>query len=136
MKIGVLCSRIRPEEKLLFKEIRKRGHVLLKIDTRELLFELDKVPSIDVDILLERCISHTHALYTTHILENRGYNIVNNYNVIRNCGDKIYTSILLEKNKVPTPRVRVAFTRESALKAIEELGYPVVLKPAVGSWGR
>jgi [lysine-biosynthesis-protein LysW]--L-2-aminoadipate ligase len=37
---------------------------------------------------------------------------------------------------VPQPELRVAFTEESALRAIEELGYPVVLKPAVGSWGR
>ena len=33
-------------------------------------------------------------------------------------------------------RIKVAFTPDSAIKAIEELGYPVVLKPAVGSWGR
>jgi [lysine-biosynthesis-protein LysW]--L-2-aminoadipate ligase len=30
----------------------------------------------------------------------------------------------------------VAFTPESALEAIEQMGYPVVLKPVVGSWGR
>jgi [lysine-biosynthesis-protein LysW]--L-2-aminoadipate ligase len=30
----------------------------------------------------------------------------------------------------------VAHTPEAALQAIERLGYPVVLKPAVGSWGR
>jgi [lysine-biosynthesis-protein LysW]--L-2-aminoadipate ligase len=32
--------------------------------------------------------------------------------------------------------VRVAFTEESALQVCEEMGYPVVFKPAVGSWGR
>ena len=70
------------------------------------------------------------------ILENRNIPIVNNYEVIKNCGDKIITSLLLDKNKVPTTKVRVAFTSESALKAMDELGYPCVLKPGVGSWGR
>jgi [lysine-biosynthesis-protein LysW]---L-2-aminoadipate ligase len=136
MKIGVLCSRIRPEEKLLFQEIRKRGHELIQIDTRKSMFELEKNNFFDVDIILERSISHTHAIYIAKILENRNIPIVNNYEVIKNCGDKIITSLLLDKNKVPTTKVRVAFTSESALKAMDELGYPCVLKPGVGSWGR
>ena len=37
---------------------------------------------------------------------------------------------------MPQPRAIVAFTPDSALEAIEELGYPVVMKPPVGSWGR
>jgi [lysine-biosynthesis-protein LysW]--L-2-aminoadipate ligase len=46
------------------------------------------------------------------------------------------TSIALEEHKVPQPEVRIAFTEDSTIQAIEEMGYPVVLKPAVGSWGR
>jgi len=42
----------------------------------------------------------------------------------------------LEQAGVPTPRVKVAFTPESAMKALDQLGYPAVLKPAIGSWGR
>jgi len=37
---------------------------------------------------------------------------------------------------VPAPKTRVAFTPEAALEAVEELGYPVVMKPLIGSWGR
>jgi len=44
--------------------------------------------------------------------------------------------VTLARAGVPQPRVKIAFTPESALQAIEELGYPVVLKPVVGSWGR
>lgn len=136
MKIGVLCSRIRPEEKLLFQEIRKRDHELIQIDTRKSVFDLQKNNFFNVDIILERSISHTHAVYITKILQNRNIPIVNSYEVIHNCGDKVITSLLLDKNSVPTTKVRVAFTSKSALKAMNELGYPCVLKPGVGSWGR
>ena len=37
---------------------------------------------------------------------------------------------------MPQPHNVVAFTPEAALEAIERFGYPVVLKPVVGSWGR
>jgi [lysine-biosynthesis-protein LysW]--L-2-aminoadipate ligase len=61
---------------------------------------------------------------------------INNYEVIENCGDKFITSQLLIQHAVPTTRVMMAFTPESAIKAIEQLGYPCVLKPVIGSWGR
>lgn len=136
MRIGVLCSRIRPEEKLLFTEIRKRGIELVQIDTRKAVFDLEKKNFCDTDAILERSISHTHAVYITKILEDRNILSINSYDVIKNCGDKVVTSLLLDKFNVPTTKVRVAFTPESALKAIEEMGYPVVIKPGVGSWGR
>ncbi|MGI0045501.1 MAG: RimK family alpha-L-glutamate ligase, partial [Nitrososphaeraceae archaeon] len=37
---------------------------------------------------------------------------------------------------IKTPKAIAAFSEESALSAIEEIGYPVVIKPTVGSWGR
>ena len=61
---------------------------------------------------------------------------VNSYRVAQICGDKLLTTAALRDHGVAQPECRVAFTEESALEAIEELGYPVVLKPAVGSWGR
>jgi [lysine-biosynthesis-protein LysW]--L-2-aminoadipate ligase len=61
---------------------------------------------------------------------------VNTYQVALVCGDKINTTTALVAAGVPSPRTLIAFTPESALEAIETLGYPVVLKPAIGSWGR
>jgi [lysine-biosynthesis-protein LysW]--L-2-aminoadipate ligase len=37
---------------------------------------------------------------------------------------------------VPTPRTLLAYTIDSALKACEMIGYPAVIKPVTGSWGR
>ncbi|MBD3204540.1 lysine biosynthesis protein LysX [Candidatus Woesearchaeota archaeon] len=136
MKIGIICSRVRPEEKLLFNEIRKQGHELVKIDDRKLMFDLTKKPDFNADIIIIRSISHSRFLYISKILNNRGIKTINSYDVGKVCGDKLLTSLILEKNNIKTPRVRVAFNQRSALKAIEELRYPVVIKPNVGSWGR
>jgi [lysine-biosynthesis-protein LysW]--L-2-aminoadipate ligase len=135
MKIGVLCSRIRVEEKLLFDALAKRGLAFDRVDDRELIFDLQGAPAA-YDVVLERCLHHSRALYALRLLNDWGVRTVNSYEVALTCGDKINTSAALTRAGVPTPRTLVAFTPESALEAIESLGYPVVLKPAIGSWGR
>ncbi len=134
MKVGLLHSLIRKEEKLLIEEFRTRGVNLVMIDDRKLISDLESAPS--VDILLERSINHSRSMYGLRLLEASGVHCINSAEVAKICGDKILTSVALREAGVSQPPVRVAFTEESALEAIEELGYPVVLKPAVGSWGR
>ena len=134
MKIGLLHSLIRKEEKLLIEEFQTRGVNLVMIDDRKLISDLESAPS--VDILLERSINHSRSMYGLRLLEASGVHCINSAEVAKICGDKILTSVALKEAGVRQPPVRVAFTEESALEAIEELGYPVVLKPAVGSWGR
>jgi [lysine-biosynthesis-protein LysW]---L-2-aminoadipate ligase len=135
VRVGVLCSRIRAEEKLLFDAFSRRGLDFEKIDDRELVFEVGAEPP-HYDVVLERCLHHSRALYALRILNQWGVPTVNSYEVALTCGDKINTTTALVANRVPSPRTLIAFTPESALSAIESLGYPVVLKPAVGSWGR
>ena len=90
----------------------------------------------DYDVVVERCINHSRALYSLRILNDRGVATVNTAHVADVCGNKLQTTSALTAAGVPSPRTLMAYTPESALDAIEELGYPVVLKPAVGSWGR
>jgi len=135
MKIGILCSLIRKEEKLLFDEFRARGLGFDRIDDRELILDLHQ-RRWDFDVILERSINHSRALHTLKYLNDCGVKTVNSYEVASTCGDKLLTTMALIKHGVPTPRVFIAYTPEAALRAIEGLGYPVVLKPAVGSWGR
>ena len=135
MRLGVLCSRIRAEEKLLFETFNRRGIAFEKIDDRELVFEIGAEPP-RYDVVLERCLHHSRALYALRILNQAGIPTVNSYEVALTCGDKINTTTALAAAGVPSPRTLIAFTPESALEAIETLGYPVVLKPAIGSWGR
>ncbi len=136
MKIGLLHSLIRKDEKFLIDEFKAvKGVELQMIDDREITFNLGN-DKFDLDVVVERCINHSRALHGLRLFESAGIKCVNNYNVATICGDKLLTSCALAEKNVPQPEVRVAFTEESALKAIEEMGYPVVLKPAVGSWGR
>jgi [lysine-biosynthesis-protein LysW]--L-2-aminoadipate ligase len=135
MKIGVLCSLIRKEEKLLLDEFRRRNIEFIRIDDRELILDLHH-RTWDFDVILERCINHSRALHTLKYLNDCGVKTVNSYEVASTCGDKLLTTLALIRDGVPTPKVYVAYTPEAALQAIERLGYPVVLKPAVGSWGR
>ncbi|HEX7629029.1 MAG TPA: lysine biosynthesis protein LysX [Candidatus Methylomirabilis sp.] len=135
MKIGILCSLVRKEEKLLFDEFRGRGLAFDRIDDREIILDLHQ-RRWDFDVILERCINHSRALHTLKYLNDCGVRTVNTYEVANTCGDKLLTTLALIRDGIPTPRVLVAHTPESALLAIERLGYPVVLKPAVGSWGR
>lgn len=136
MKVGFLHSLIRKDEKFLIEEFNKRKNVeLVMIDDRKLSFTIGK-DSFGLDVVIERSINHSRALHSIELYESAGVKCVNNSRVATVCGDKLLTSIELGKQNVPQPEVRVAFTEESALQAIEEMGYPVVLKPAVGSWGR
>lgn len=135
MRVGFLHSLIRKEEKLLLDAFRAKSDVeVVMLDDRKLIFDLQSRP--DVDVVLERCINHSRAMHGLRLLESAGIRCINTSEVARICGDKILTSLALKEAGVPQPELRIAFTEESALNAIEALGYPAVLKPAVGSWGR
>jgi [lysine-biosynthesis-protein LysW]--L-2-aminoadipate ligase len=136
MKIAVLLNRVRVEEKLLLQEMASRGLEPEVIDVREVVFDLQANGWTQYDVVVERCINHSTALYTLRILNDWGVRTVNTYPVALVCGNKLETTSALIRDEVPTPRCKIAFTPESALEGIEALGYPVVLKPAIGSWGR
>ena len=137
MLVGVLCSRIRVEEKLLFEALKTHGIAYEKLDDRTLIFDLhDPAPFRKYDLILERAINHSRAHYALHMLNDWGIKTINTARTARICGDKLLTTQALRRHDLPVPRNLVAFTPESALEAIEQLGYPVVLKPCVGSWGR
>jgi len=138
MKVGLLYSRIRADEKLLLSELRERGHDVVKVDTRTLTLGLDDPPAelADCDLVLDRCLATSRSRYTTRFLEYYGVPVVNSAGTAALCSDKVETSLTLAAAGIPTPETVVAFTTDSALEAIESFGYPCVLKPVVGSWGR
>jgi [lysine-biosynthesis-protein LysW]---L-2-aminoadipate ligase len=135
MRIAVLSSRIRAEEKLLFEELERRGLTVARIDDRDHIFDLHAY-DYPYDVVLERCIQHSRALYTLKFFQDAGIPTVNSYQAAHVCGDKFLTNQALIHAGVPTPRALLAFTPETALIAVEQMGYPVVLKPVIGSWGR
>ena len=136
MKIAILLSRIRVEEKLLLQAFEQCGLEPEVVDDRQVIFDLHHNTWNRYDVVVERCVTQSRALYALRILNDWGVCTVNTHQVVQLCGDKLETSSALIRDKVPSPQIKVAFDPESALAAIEEMGYPVILKPVVGSWGR
>jgi [lysine-biosynthesis-protein LysW]--L-2-aminoadipate ligase len=138
MKVGLLYSRIRRDEKLLLSELRERGHEVTKIDVRKEQFNISQAPDVfeGLDIVVDRCLATSRSLYITQFLESYDVPVVNAAETADVCADKVKNSLALEAAGVPTPNTEVAFTTDSALETVEEFGYPCVIKPVVGSWGR
>ena len=142
MQVGILVSRIRAEEKLLMTAFEALQANFALIDDRRLAFRI--APTVSswpqdltaYDAVLMRSVSQSRTLNSLYVLEAAGVRTVNSRQVVETCGDKILTTLALSRRGVPSPRTAVAFTTETALQAIDDMGYPVVLKPAVGSWGR
>ena len=136
IRIGFLYTRLRLEEKYLLEELGKHSDVeTVRINDGDKFFDINQIPE-QVDVLFERSISYSRGLYISRMFEAHGIPVVNSSLVAERCGDKYTTSQILARNGIPTPRVLMAFEEESALQAIEAIGYPCVLKPVVGSWGR
>lgn len=136
MRIGFLFTRVRAEEKCLLEELNRRPNVeVVMINDDELFYDIGQLPAV-VDVLFERSVSYSRGLYISRIFEAHNVPVVNPPLVAERCGDKYITSQLLVRAGIPTPRVLMAFSPESALAACDALGYPCVLKPVIGSWGR
>jgi [lysine-biosynthesis-protein LysW]---L-2-aminoadipate ligase len=136
-RVAMLVSRIRVEEKLLLAALEAAGAAVQVVDDGALVLHADEAAApVEADVALERSVSTARGLYALRLLEMTGLPVVNRYLTAATCADKLLTSAALTEAGLPQPRTRLAFTPEAALAAIEELGYPAVLKPVVGSWGR
>jgi [lysine-biosynthesis-protein LysW]---L-2-aminoadipate ligase len=135
-RIAVVYDRLRPEERLLFDAFEAAGVAFDRLYAPQLGFDLGRRPERRYDVVVERCVSQTRGHALARLYAAAGSVVVNHPDVIATCGDKLATSAALAAADVPTPRTAVAFGVEEALAACEALGYPVVLKPVVGSWGR
>ncbi len=134
-RLGVYCTIVRPEEKWILAAAEARGVIVDRWDDGTVTFGLDR-PSALPSVVLIRSVSHTSSLYAAWGFEHYGTPTVSAARVLALAGDKVRTSFCLAHAGIPTPRTVVALSPESALRAIEAIGYPAVLKPAVGSWGR
>ena len=136
MRIALIHSTIRGDEKLLIKAAKERKIELVQVDIRKQILNSDTWRD-KFDVVLERCVSTTLGMHSITFFESLGVPVVNPSNVAQLCMDKFATSLRLQKLNVPTIAFAVVFSEEEASQAIEQLGgYPVVMKPATGSWGR
>lgn len=131
----MLCSRMQVEEKLLRDALVRRDVDVEIVDDRELTLALPQ-PQRRWDVVLERSLSQTRGLAALRVLESWGVATVNRHSVAAVCASKLDTSALLDAAGLPTPATMIAFSPDGALRAADELGFPLVLKPVTGSWGR
>ncbi|MCD6363519.1 MAG: lysine biosynthesis protein LysX [Synergistetes bacterium] len=139
MCVWMVYTRLRVEEKMLIKAFEEEGIPLNLIHESKILFPLangEAFPLTSPGVVLNRVISSSHAFYVSRALESRGFKVISSSKSISSCADKVLTSLILSENGIPVPRTYLAFSPESALEAIERVGYPAVLKPVNGSWGR
>lgn len=138
LSLSLLYDIIRWEEKELVKAARARGVKIALVDAKRTLIDVtgEEVEQVYGDAVIQRCVSYYRSLHTTAALENKGVLVVNSYQVILTCGNKLLTTLALVKAGVPTPKTVLAFTPETVLQYLEKVDYRAVLKPVVGSWGR
>ena len=137
-KICIVFDRLRLEEKLLQKEAANLGYDTSMIDAKITQINTDsKKTDFDFgDIVLERCISYFRGLHFTSCLEFLNVPVINKFDVANNCGNKMFMSLLLKKHNVPTPKTYFSFSKDGATENIDKVGFPLVIKPIIGSWGR
>jgi len=134
--IGLLYTTIRGDEKLIIGAAKKRNVKIKLTDVREEIFNR-KTYRPNFDIALERCVSTIKGNHATRFLESLNITVINNSAVAAICEDKFVTSLTLQKARVPTPDFAMVFNTTQAYQAIKQLsGFPVVIKPPLGSWGR
>lgn len=126
---------IRKDEKMLIESAREMGVNLKPVALKDMVFDLESGYR-EFDAILDRCMSHFQTVYVMEHHKAMGAVTLNDPDVIRTCGDKALTSMVLMRNGVPTPKTAIAFDQKMAITKMEEMGYPVVLKPVIGSWGR
>jgi [lysine-biosynthesis-protein LysW]--L-2-aminoadipate ligase len=138
MRLAILTSRIRVEEKLLIDALTRRSIAHAIIDDGELLFDLSHPDERwqQYDAVLCRTVSQSRGLAVLNVLESWGVRVYNSAAVTATCNDKLLTTLALLRAGIPTPRTLLAFDAQQTIRGIEMLGYPVVLKPTTGSWGR
>ena len=137
-KICIVFDRLRTEEKLLQKTAEELGYETSMVDAKITSFDTDSKPENFEfgDVVLERCVSYYRGLHFTACLEFMEIPVINKFDVANTCGNKMITSMLLKKNNIPTPKTYFSFSAETALDNFEKVGYPLVIKPIIGSWGR
>ena len=139
-RLGMLVSYLRPEEKSILAAARDRGIEIAPIFDRDLVLDLSSPDApgsgLDFDVVLDRSVAHSRSGYTLRALRRWGIPTLNSAEAVWLCDDKAENSLTLESAGIPTPRTMIAFDVASAIQACETLGYPAVLKPVTGSWGR
>ena len=115
---------------------KKKINLKLLIVKNCILFLNRQNSEFNNKIILQRCVSYFKSLHSTAALEGLGARMINSLFTSIMCGNKLFSHMELQKKGIPTPNAICSFSTYSAIEGIRKFGYPVVIKPTVGSWGR
>jgi [lysine-biosynthesis-protein LysW]---L-2-aminoadipate ligase len=137
-KIGLAYTMLTPENAAIKSALEGTGAEVVLINDERELFMLHSLSEKHrgLDALLCRSSSFSRSLCVSYLFEQHGILAVNSYASQQVCGDKVLCSARLSSAGIPTPKVALAFSVKSALAAADGMGYPCVIKPPIGSWGR
>lgn len=134
---SLLYDTIRWEEKAIVGAAEKQGLRANLVDSKDIAIDVSPTKrSIEDIVVLQRCVSYFRNVHSTAALEAAGHRVINSFACAWVCGNKLFVTLELTKHKIPGPRTVMAMSEDSALSTIQKMGYPVVVKPVVGSWGR
>jgi len=103
MRIAILASRVRVEEKLLVAALQQRGIEFEIIDDGSLLLDLARPDERwhAFDAVLCRSVSQSRGLAVLHVLKHWGIPVYNSAHVTATCNDKLLTTLALLRAKCP-----------------------------------
>ena len=132
----MLYDQLRWEEKAIIQSGKKKGIDIQAINCRDLVIDLDEENEYSSRMMLQRCVSYFNNLHSTAAIEGLGATVINSLRTTVICGNKLFSHMKLRKAGVDVPKAICAFSQPSALNGLDNYGYPKVIKPVVGSWGR
>ena len=133
--IALICGRVRVEERQLFEAFGRRGVHCEHIDDRGIVYQVgESFPRWDA--VLNRSISATTRQEVSRVCAAERILAVNRLEVVQRCDNKFATALQLNEADVPTPATAIALDPQNGGEAVEAVGYPAVVKPVTGSWGR
>ncbi|MEU4896752.1 RimK family alpha-L-glutamate ligase [Streptomyces sp. NPDC044780] len=133
--VAVLASRVGVEEKRILTELQRRGVSCEQVDVRTLWTDT-RAPAGRWRLAINREIGFYRSVHTARALQAQGVRVCNSAEATEVCGDKWRSALAFDRAGLPTPRTVLALSPDAALDALDAIGYPAVLKPLVGSWGR
>lgn len=150
MKIGILGNDGKEWHiQRLLGELRRRGAEAYVFPATRLVSRIGAEPKVSVKgymiedydaVIVRRMPGGTaervfYRMDALHMLEEYGVYVINPALSIEKSVNKYYTSALLEKAGIMSPRTVVTESFTESMRAFEELGGDVVVKPLFGSLG-
>ncbi|MFI9815808.1 RimK family alpha-L-glutamate ligase [Saccharothrix variisporea] len=126
---------VRPDERRLLDALRAAGTTVetaLVADIGNVLNGSAPPPAV----ALLRNLSHREAAGIAHRLGHLGVPTLNTAAAIDVCHDKGTQALLFARHGIPHPTSLHAFGHDQVRDIALSLGWPVVVKPLSGSWGR